>query len=148
MATRFLTFQFFLASDGVFTLFESGLKHNFTEVDFSERKRSFVFFGFNTLFLPQFWMGSHGMPRRYYNYPPEFQLNHQISTVGAFMTGFGLALHFGILIWSLWYGKKASANPWGGKTLEWTVESPPNIHNFHQIPVVDAFPYEYKPERV
>lgn len=108
----------------------------------------FVFVGFNTLFLPQFWMGSHGMPRRYYNYPAMFQAGHQLSTVGSWMVAIGFLIHFSALLWSVWNGKKAPENPWGGKTLEWTIESPPTLHNFHQQPVVDSFPYEYKPEKV
>jgi cytochrome c oxidase subunit 1 len=93
-------------------------------------------------------MGSHGMPRRYFNYPPQFQTAHQISTVGAFILAFGILVHFIVLLWSIKYGEKAPANPWGAKTLEWTVESPPTMHNFHETPVVTAFPYEYKSERV
>jgi cytochrome c oxidase subunit 1 len=108
----------------------------------------FVFVGFNVLFLPQFWMGSHGMPRRYYNYPPEFTLNHRISTVGSWMVALGLLMHTVILIWSIRHGKKATSDPWGGKTLEWTIESPPTFHNFHETPVVAGYPYEYKAERV
>ena len=108
----------------------------------------FVFMGFNTIFLPQFWMGAHGMPRRYYNYPPQFQLAHQISTVGSWIILVGFLIHLFALLWSLKYGPKAPNNPWGGKTLEWTVESPPTMHNFHEQPVVTAFPYEYKPEKV
>lgn len=107
-----------------------------------------VFFGFNLLFLPQFWMGSHGMPRRYYNYPPEFTLGHQLSTVGSWLTAIGFLIHFTSLAWSAKYGPKAPANPWGAKTLEWTIQSPPITHNFHETPVVNAFPYEYKPEKV
>lgn len=108
----------------------------------------FVFVGFNLLFLPQFWMGSHGMPRRYYNYPAEFTAAHQLSTVGSWLLGAGIFFHFVFLIVALWKGEKAPANPWGGKTLEWTVESPPIMHNFHETPVVTSYPYEYKPERV
>lgn len=108
----------------------------------------FVFVGFNVLFLPQFWLGSHGMPRRYYNYPAQFQTLHQISTVGSWIVLIGFLIHTVALIWSIKYGEKAPANPWGGKTLEWMTESPPNVHNFHEIPVVDSFPYEFKPEKV
>lgn len=108
----------------------------------------FVFVGFNTIFLPQFVMGSNGMPRRYYNYPAQFQTLHQISTVGSWIVTIGFLIHLFALIWSLKNGKKASQNPWDALTLEWTVESPPTVHNFHEQPVVDAFPYEYKPERV
>ena len=32
-----------------------------------------VFIGFNMTFCSQFIMGSHGMPRRYYNYLDQFQ---------------------------------------------------------------------------
>ena len=30
-----------------------------------------VFIGFNATFLPQFLLGSRGMPRRYYNWQPD-----------------------------------------------------------------------------
>ena len=46
-------------------------------------------------------------------------------------------------IWSLFKGKKATSNPWGAKTLEWTIESPPITHNFHKTPVITEGPYEY-----
>lgn len=109
---------------------------------------AFVFFGFNATFIPQFVMGQNGMPRRYYNYPAQYQLWHQLSTVGSWFLGFGIMLQFGCLLWSLWAGKKAESNPWGGKTLEWSIESPPTLHNFHETPHVPDWPYEYKPETV
>lgn len=109
---------------------------------------AFVFFGFNLTFLPQFWMGQNGMPRRYFNYPPQYQIWHQLSTVGSWFLGVGLFLHFGILIWALKFGKKAEGNPWGAQTLEWQIESPPIMHNFHETPVVTQWPYEFKSETV
>ncbi len=39
--------------------------------------------------------------------------------------------------------KEASANPWGGITLEWTIPSPPIHENFEKIPVVEKEPYDY-----
>ena len=42
-----------------------------------------MFLGFNTTFMPQFIMGYAGMPRRYHVYPPEFQVYHVMSSVGA-----------------------------------------------------------------
>ena len=44
-----------------------------------------IFIGFNTTFLPQFVMGSHGMPRRYATYNPEFQPYHVMSSIGAYI---------------------------------------------------------------
>ncbi len=107
-----------------------------------------VFFGFNLTFLPQFWMGQNGMPRRYYNYPEVYKPWHQLSTLGSWFLGTGLILHFIILFWAIKYGKKADANPWGGRTLEWSIESPPTLHNFHETPVVKEWPYEYKPTKL
>ena len=49
-----------------------------------------MFVGFNLTFFPQFVMGTRGMPRRYYNYLPEFQSLHQLSTLGAYILGVGL----------------------------------------------------------
>jgi cytochrome c oxidase subunit 1 len=102
-----------------------------------------VFVGFNTTFLPQFLLGSRGMPRRYYNYLPEFQLLHQISTVGSWILGLGFLIMAGYLFASLRKKMDAPANPWHSRSLEWQIPSPPITHNFHEIPVVTTEPYDY-----
>ena len=103
-----------------------------------------IFFGFNLTFFTQFFLGSRGMPRRYYNYLSEFQELHQVSTVGAYILGLGLLLSAATLLHSLLKGAKAPANPWGAKTLEWThTSSPPIEHNFHETPRAPAAPYDY-----
>ncbi len=38
-------------------------------------------------FLTQFFLGSKGMPRRYYNYLDQFQPLHAFSTVGSWVLG-------------------------------------------------------------
>ena len=45
--------------------------------------------------------------------------------------------------WSLRHGRKAPANPWNAKGLEWTTSSPPPKHNFETPPTVDFPPYDY-----
>lgn len=103
-----------------------------------------IFLGFNLSFLPQFVLGSRGMPRRYARYVPEFQELHQLSTYGAFLLGVGLFVALGVVIHSLMKGKKAPPNPWGGATLEWQCASPPPYFNFENPPSVND-PYDYKP---
>ncbi len=100
------------------------------------------FVGFNLTFFIQFVLGSRGMPRRYYDYVAEFELMHQISTIGAYLTAVGLFLLLGCLVHSLLKGKKAPANPWGGTTLEWQCTSPPPMHNFDKAPEVGD-PYDH-----
>jgi cytochrome c oxidase subunit 1 len=95
-----------------------------------------VFLGFNLTFFPQFIMGSRGMPRRYATYSDEFTIFHQMSTIGAFVLGLGLAIAFITLLVSLRYGRKAPANPWGSATLEWETTSPPPLLNFNFTPKV------------
>jgi len=102
-----------------------------------------VFVGFNATFLPQFLLGSRGMPRRYYNYLPEFQFLHQVSTVGSWILGLGFLIMAGYLFASLRKKMDAPANPWNARTLEWQIASPPITHNFHEIPVVTTEPYDY-----
>ncbi|MFI4874943.1 MAG: cbb3-type cytochrome c oxidase subunit I, partial [Blastopirellula sp. JB062] len=101
-----------------------------------------VFLGFNLTFFPQFIMGARGMPRRYARYVEEFEIYHQLSTLGAFMLGIGMVGAIGVLIYSLYRGKKASANPWGANTLEWMCSSPPPLSNFDNPPAVGD-PYDY-----
>ena len=99
---------------------------------------------FNVTFFPQFVLGSMGMPRRYHTYLPEYESLNQISTVGSWLIGLGFFILLGVLIHSLVAGKKAPANPWHSKTLEWETESPPIFHNFDKTPTVTAGPYEYR----
>jgi cytochrome c oxidase subunit I len=101
-----------------------------------------VFVGFNTTFLPQFVMGSLGMPRRYWDYDPEFTIYHRISTVGAIILGISMFTQVVYLMWSLKKGKKASQNPWGGTTLEWQAPTPPTLYNFSTPPVLHEI-YNY-----
>ena len=102
-----------------------------------------MFIGFNILYFSMFLLGLQGMPRRYFQYLPQFRTNHVISTVGSWIFVAGLLLMFGNLIWSLRKGKKAPDNPWGGKTLEWQVPSPPPRENFEEIPVITHGPYKF-----
>jgi len=101
--------------------------------------------GFNVTFFPQFVLGAQGMPRRYWDYVPEFQLLNRVSTVGSWflLAGFGWAA---IYLWrSMKHGPKASANPWESLTLEWQSPSPPPHMNFTHDPIVNNWPYEYRP---
>ena len=107
-----------------------------------------VFLGFNLTFFPQFLLGYMGMPRRYHEYPPEFQVLNVLSTAGASILAVGYMLPMIYLMWSMRYGPRASANPWNATGLEWQVPSPPPTYNFDEVPVVTEEPYAYdKPER-
>ncbi len=102
-----------------------------------------IFVGFNLTFFPQFIMGSQGMPRRYASYLPQYEIYHRWSTVGAFVLGIGIAIMVLYFIHSLFGGKKAKDNPWGGVTLEWEAATPPPLENFHHTPTVSGEPYDY-----
>ncbi|MBN20569.1 MAG: cytochrome c oxidase subunit I [Bdellovibrionaceae bacterium] len=102
-----------------------------------------VFVGFNVTFFPQFILGAQGMPRRYYDYLPEFEALNRVSTVGSMMIGLGFVFSAIYLFKAMKSGPKASANPWNGKSLEWETTSPPHPHNFHDQPVVTHGPYDF-----
>jgi cytochrome c oxidase subunit 1 len=51
------------------------------------------------------------MPRRYHNYPPEFQVLNVMSTAGASILALGYLLPMLYLTWSMRYGKVAGPNP-------------------------------------
>jgi cytochrome c oxidase subunit 1 len=106
-----------------------------------------AFVGFNVLYLPMFIIGWEGMPRRYYDYLPQFQQWHVVSTIGSWIMIAGILLMFINLLRSLKDGKICTdKNPWGGgRTLEWTVPSPPPLENFDEIPTVTRGPYDRDP---
>ncbi len=102
-----------------------------------------VFIGFNLTFLPQFVLGTRGMPRRYATYKIEFQDLHVVSTIGAFVLGLGLLIALVALVHAIFRGRKAPSNPWGGATLEWNCSSPPPFYNFERPPTVSD-PYDFR----
>ncbi|MEW6198763.1 MAG: cytochrome c oxidase subunit I [Planctomycetota bacterium] len=101
-----------------------------------------LFVGFNLTFFPQFILGSHGMPRRYYNYPAQFEALHVLSTIGSYVMSVAFFLIAGYLLHALFAGRRAPANPWGGATLEWRCASPPPAHNFDYTPTAGD-PYDF-----
>jgi cytochrome c oxidase subunit 1 len=102
-----------------------------------------VFIGFNLTFFPQFILGYLGMPRRYWQYPPEFQVLNVFSTAGSTILAVGYLLPLIYLMWSLRYGKIAGPNPWGAAGLEWMTPSPPSTFNFDETPTVTWEAYNY-----
>ncbi len=103
----------------------------------------FNFLGFNLTFFPHFILGVQGMPRRYWDYPAEFQSLHFTSTLGSYLIALGVMISLAVFIHALFKGKKAEDNPWGGKSLEWTIPSPPPTENFEKIPFVKEGPYDF-----
>ena len=102
-----------------------------------------VLMGFLGTFVPQFLLGNAGMPRRYAEYPAHFQTLHVVSTVGSWSFAAGLGLVLVYLTWSLFRGRRAGANPWGSRSFEWSVPSPPPETNWPVTPHFDRDPYDY-----
>jgi cytochrome c oxidase subunit 1 len=103
-----------------------------------------IFIGFNLLYFPQFIIGIQGMPRRYFDYLPQFQTAHVISTIGGIILVSGFIFMVYNLVMGVRKGAPAPANPWGGSTLEWQIPSPPSVENFDEAPVIKQNPYDYK----
>jgi cytochrome c oxidase subunit 1 len=102
------------------------------------------FIGFNTIYGLMFYLGLEGMPRRYFDYDPSFHTGNIYSTIGAMIMYAGLLVIIVNLVASLRNKKNAPADPWGGKTLEWTVPSPPPLENFEEIPEITTKVYNYE----
>jgi cytochrome c oxidase subunit 1 len=102
-----------------------------------------IFIGFNVTFLTQFFLGYHGMPRRWAEYPPQFQSLNIVSTAGSWILALGILLMFVNFVRGLYAGEPAPANPWRGLTLEWRTASPPPTENFEEVPVITDWPYGY-----
>ncbi len=106
-----------------------------------------IFTGFNCTFFPMHFLGLNGMPRRTWTYDANMGWNegNMFATWGAYLLGVGIFTYFAVLVWSFFKGKKCGNDPWDGRTLEWSIPSPPPEHNFAAIPTVharDAWWYE------
>ena len=107
-----------------------------------------VFVGFNLTFFPQFLLGTHGMPRRYFDYSvladryPAIATYNFLSSIGAAILAAGFTIMLIYLLASLLVGRRAPDNPWGSATLEWQTGSPPPYYNFASTPTAGD-PYDY-----
>ena len=101
------------------------------------------------VFFPMHFIGMAGLPRRYYS-NSAFPMFDDIVDVNIIITVFAIigALIQIVFIYnffsSIFYGKRASQNPWKGNTLEWTAP----VEHIHgnwpgELPVVHRWPYDY-----
>lgn len=101
------------------------------------------------VFFPMHFIGMAGLPRRYYT-NTNFPLFDDLQDVNVLITMFaliGAAFQLVFLwnfIYSIFYGQKATQNPWKSNTLEWTTP----VEHVHgnwpgEIPEVHRWPYDY-----
>jgi len=141
--------HFVLFAGSVFTIF-AGIYHWFPKMTgrmYDERLGRIHFYG--TLigtwvtFVPMHWVGMEGMPRRVADYPAQFGDWNLVISASAFVLGAVQLVFLYNMIVSWRWGPKAPPNPWGARSIEWLVSSPPPRFNFEAIPRVVGGPYEY-----
>ena len=103
---------------------------------------------FNLTFFPMHNLGLGGMMRRIadptvYDCLRQLQPLNVVCTIGAMGLGLATIPFIVNIVWSMFNGPKAPANPWNSTTLEWTVSHPIPHGNFAVTPTVYHGPYEY-----
>jgi cytochrome c oxidase subunit 1 len=144
-------FHYVLSLGSAFAIF-AGLYYWFPKMTgymYSERlgKLHFwtMFIGVNIVFFPQHFLGLAGMPRRYVDYPDAYAMWNLVSSIGAYISTFGVILFVVTMIEAFVRRRPAVANPWGegATTLEWTLTSPPPEHTYNVLPRFDEAPSEH-----
>lgn len=94
--------------------------------------------GFHLTFFPQHFLGLFGMPRRVYTFLPgqDLEFGNLVSTIGAILMGVGVIVFLLNIIQTSMKPADAVADPWDGRTLEWSIPSPSPEYNFKQTPLV------------
>ena len=110
-----------------------------------------TFIGAYLVFFPLHYIGIAGFPRRYYSFTnfetgrieAFIDLNTFVSfaAILTFIAQFIFLFNF---FYSMYRGRKASANPWKSNTIEWTTPIEPGHGNWPgKIPSVSRWPYDY-----
>jgi cytochrome o ubiquinol oxidase subunit I len=104
------------------------------------------FFGFYLAFMPLYVLGLMGATRRMHHYAdPTWQPFMVAALVGAVVILLGIILTIVQLVVSVRTREQRrdlTGDPWNGRTLEWSISSPPPAWNFAVLPSVsgpDAF---------
>ena len=97
-----------------------------------------MFIGFNVTFAPMHILGLNGMPRRVYTYPSGMGWDfwNMVQTLGSFIIVASIILFLVNVFYSWGKGKESGNDPWDGRTLEWSIASPPPEYNFATVPTV------------
>jgi cytochrome c oxidase subunit I len=142
-------FHYVLFGGSVFGLY-SGMYHWFPKVTgrmLNEKlgKIHFAlnFIGFNLTFLPMHKLGLDGMNRRIAEYDPKYAAINMLCSIGTLLLAVSTVPFLINAVRSWFWGERATANPWNGLTLEWTVSSPPPEENFYVDPIPACHPYAY-----
>lgn len=100
-----------------------------------------MFVGALMAFVPFFFLGHEGMPRRVSDYASfrDWEVPNIISTIGAYILLVSIAIFLVNVFRSLRFGRPAGPDPWEGHTLEWVTSSPPPRHNFEGLPPVRSY---------
>jgi len=108
-----------------------------------------TFIGAYLVFFPMHFMGLDGVPRRYYAFTEFESMKRWLSvntfvTWAAIMSALAQVAFLYNFITSIFWGKKATQNPWQANTLEWTTP----VERIHgnwpgEIPTVYRWPYDY-----
>ncbi len=137
-------FHYVLFGGSVFGLF-SGVYYWWPKINgrlLDERLGTWHFWlmmiGFNVTFFPQHFLGLIGMPRRIYTYAPDLGWNfwNLVSTIGALIIALSFLVFIVNVVKTMKSGTPAGPDPWDGRTLEWSIPSPPPVYNFALPPTV------------
>jgi cytochrome o ubiquinol oxidase subunit 1 len=100
------------------------------------------FIGFYLAFMPLYVLGFLGMTRRMNHYDnPAWTPYLLVACAGAFLILAGIVLQILQLVVSIRSAEKLrdlTGDPWNGRTLEWSMQSPPPIYNFAVQPEVES----------
>ncbi len=99
--------------------------------------------GFLGTFLALFYAGLQGEPRWSANVAPPFATANLIASLFAILIAASVFVTVYNVVITMVRGERATADEWGGKTLEWTVPTPVPLENFEHLPVVTSTPYDY-----
>lgn len=97
--------------------------------------------GYHLTFMPMHISGLNGMPRRTYTFDAGegLTLTNMLSTIGAFFMGISILFLFYNLYITHKKNEKVGKDPWDGRTLEWTVDSPVPEETFTPMPIVEDY---------